>query len=70
MANLAEHTDVHDLAGLAVHSIDLCIAGNGLKLNPSAKEAIEHALEAILRLAEVELRPDCLAIEEAMAEAA
>jgi hypothetical protein len=55
MATLATYTDVYDVAALAISSIETDLDACGLRLDPGSGEALRHGLEAILRLAQVEL---------------
>lgn len=54
MNTLSAYTDVYDVAALAISSIETDLDACGLRLDPSSGEALRHALEAILRLAEVQ----------------
>ena len=68
MADLfASCDDIHDAAADGIRAINQRLSRRGLQLEPLACEALREVLRGALQLAEVEIRPDCLAVEEALA---
>jgi hypothetical protein len=57
-APLYRYDDVYDVAADAVRCIDARLQRRGLQLEPAAGEALRTALEGVLHLAGVELRPE------------
>lgn len=65
---LSHYDDIEDVAADVVRCIDARLERRGLRLEPTAGDALRTVVAGVLQLAEVELRPECLAAEEALAK--
>ena len=65
---LSHYDDIEDAVADVMRCIDARLKPSGLQLKHTARMALAVGLAGVLLLAEVELRPDCLAVEEALAK--
>ena len=66
-APLYRYDDVYDAASGLVSGINARLHRRGLQLEPTAAYNLRHTLEGVLHLMEVQVLPECLAVEEALA---